>query len=545
MSQPPEQPLVEPATATFDDAATADRLDDAATSDMVALPTISLLFMGVGAVRNLLLTSVALFTVSGGQLTWLVGWLAFLIVPGLVGAILRYAVFRYRLGDEELHLRDGILQRNERHVPYARIQNVDLVQNPIHRWLDVATVRLETASGGEPEASISVLPLATVEELRQRVLHGRRAVSAVGSDAVASDGATADTTRRSIDADLERSLLDVPVSELALLGLLSNKGLLVVAAAVGLLQQLGFFDDPTRIEAFAPIASSWVEQIDPTTWTPWQVGGVIVVVTLTFILFTRLLSAGWMVFTLWRFQLTRRGEDLRTIYGLVTRITATIPRRRVQLLSVRESFLQGLLGRASVQVETAGGGGQAQGPNEQGPGASRLWLAPMVARGDVAELITEVLPEFDFDSVDWRPIARRALRRVLRKHLIAVALLTALAVVVAGVWGLSALVLLPYVWIRSVRRIRRAGWAITDKMVLYRSGIWGRSTSAVPLSKVQTVLITQTPFDRRWGMATVHVDTAGARLGSHRVEIPYLDMINAHALARHLASEAARRSFRW
>ena len=39
----------------------------------------------------------------------------------------------YAFADEELVVRSGLLFRNERHIRYSRIQNIETVQNPLHR----------------------------------------------------------------------------------------------------------------------------------------------------------------------------------------------------------------------------------------------------------------------------------------------------------------------------------------------------------------------------------------------------------------------------
>ena len=50
--------------------------------------------------------------------------------------------------------------RRVRHIPYSRIQNIDAVQNVLHRVLGVAEVNIETGGGDAAEAKMSVLPLA-------------------------------------------------------------------------------------------------------------------------------------------------------------------------------------------------------------------------------------------------------------------------------------------------------------------------------------------------------------------------------------------------
>jgi membrane protein YdbS with pleckstrin-like domain len=64
-------------------------------------------------------------------------------------------------------------------------------------------------------------------------------------------------------------------------------------------------------------------------------------------------------------------------------------------------------------------------------------------------------------------------------------------------------------------------------------------------SKIQTVSLHESPFDRRAAMASVAVDTAGAGDLSHRVDVPYLARDVAESLSHRLAAEAARTSFRW
>jgi membrane protein YdbS with pleckstrin-like domain len=55
----------------------------------------------------------------------------------------------------------------------------------------------------------------------------------------------------------------------------------------------------------------------------------------------------------------------------------------------------------------------------------------------------------------------------------------------------------------------------------------------------------ESPFDRRWSMARVRVDTAGASERSVRVDIPYLPADVAVRLQQRLAAGAARTDFRW
>jgi len=97
-------------------------------------------------------------------------WMMLFLIPAAIVAVVRYLTFRLRYEGEELVIQSGLIFRNERHIPYARIQNLDAVRNPGHRLCGVAEVRVETGGGQTPEATISVLHETVFEEMRRRVL---------------------------------------------------------------------------------------------------------------------------------------------------------------------------------------------------------------------------------------------------------------------------------------------------------------------------------------------------------------------------------------
>jgi putative membrane protein len=136
----------------------------------------SLLFNMADEVKQFAIPAAAVvFSADGWKgLLWGAGVLAL----GAVFAVGKYLTFRYRYGESELIIRSGLFFKQERHIPYSRIQNVDTRQNLLHRALGVQTVVLETASGGTPEAVINVLPDSAVAEMRQRVFAKPRAADA-------------------------------------------------------------------------------------------------------------------------------------------------------------------------------------------------------------------------------------------------------------------------------------------------------------------------------------------------------------------------------
>jgi putative membrane protein len=497
-------------------------------------------------------------------------WMLPAIVPVALLSLSRYLTLRYRFEAHEMVIRSGLLFRNERHVPYDRIQNLDAVQNVLHRLFKVVEVRVETGGAKEAEAKLSVLSLAAFEEMRGRVL-GERAAAArsgeaqtAGEPRVSAPAGTA-AAATAVAAPAEALLLELPLREQVLCGLIDGRGGVILAAGFGLLWELGLMDrftgdwfggDMSGRRFFRSLAESLFGDGGLALFQVAQAAGV--VFALLGVL--RFSSVAWAVLRLHGFRLSRAGEDLRIEMGLLTRISATIPLRRIQTLTVREGPLHRLFGRVSVRVETAGGdggGGGSGGSGESGKGAGaaaqREWIAPLLRREALPGLLRELLPDLDPTALaepGWQAVHPRAFRRVLKRWLL-VTLPLALPGLAVGWWG--PLVLLPllvlWAWVGARGTVARLGWAVISEekggAVLSRSGWLWRRTSIVRFGKIQAVALHESPWDRRAAMARVRVDTAGAGESSHGVNIPYLARETADGLSRRLAGEAAGTSFRW
>jgi putative membrane protein len=455
-----------------------------------------------------------------------------LLIPYAFVVVVRYLTFNYTFGDGELVIRSGLYFKNERHVPYSRIQNLDAVQNAIHRLLGVVDVRVDTGSRAEADATLSVVSWPAYEEMRRRVLDER----SVARGREATDGAA------------DHTILALRPRDLAVLGLIENQAAVLVAAAVGLLWETGMLEravsrigiDVTSQGVLRRLVVSFFRDGTLAFSDVFRVGAAIV----GLLIVLRILSVIWAIVRLYGFRLTRVGADLRTDYGLLTRVSATVPRHRIQTLTVRRGLFHRWFDRASVKVETAGGqaAGDAAGQSSRG----RESLAPIINEPDLPALLRHVLPDLNLEDPTWHGPAPGAFGREVRARLV-LALVGALLSVFVLEWSAVAVLALfaAWGWISARTYVAHLAWAVIDGAVLFRTGwIWRRLTIA-RVSKVQAVSMTQSPFDRRHRMASLRVDTAGAGDASHRVDIPYLKVETATELFAHLGTAAARTAFRW
>ncbi len=481
----------------------------------------SVIFRVVPHARALIVPGLAiLFVARGGG--WQ-AWLMLLFIPSVAYELFQYFTYRYELHPGELVVRSGLLWKQERHIPVGRIHALDSTRGPLHRLFRVAEIRVETAGGEKPEATLRVLSQAHGERLRAALRAARAAEGA--ADAAEGDGAA--------DQPDENVILRLDLPDLIRLGMVSMRGAAAAAVLVGLAWEFDLFDQLSIFDNIRRIAESL------------PAGRLAFLVALTVITVPTLLvvvSIVWSIVRLHGFTLAERDDDFRLTCGMLTQYTATIPRRRIQLVSVIDSPIRRLFGRVSVRVETAGGSAELEEKKIIG----QKWFIPLLPAEDLAPVVRAVTPRLDLGALDWRPLSPRAFRRRAKVGVIVGLLPAALAGVFLWPWGLLvALVSVPLMlWLERLA-LRRSGYALFDEGVAYRSGILTRRTTATFFNKIQSVTLAESPFDRRRDMATIDVDTAGAGAAGHRVRISYIDRPDADRLYETMSARAERTSLTW
>ena len=462
-------------------------------------------------------------------------WYMALFVPAVLTSLIRYFTKRYELTEDHIVVREGLVFKSTRHIPYPRVQNIDTVQNPLHRLFGVVEVRLETASGQEPEAIFRVLSIAKLDEIRDGVFARRRsrgADPAVDAPASALDPAVGDEEAAPVPEHAPSppsSFFRMRPLDVAYFGFLSQKG---IALFFGLLFLVWEFDLWDRLRERLPFDPE--ELPDRFSWWHWGALG------LALLLVLQALTVVWAFVTLHDFHIARVGDDLRTTCGLWTRQTATLPRQRIQFLQVRQGWLQRRFGKMAVRALTAGGDSTSESQ------VSRKWLVPIASATGLRRILREVQPELELERRFWTGVHPRARRRLFFRWWVVSWFPVAILARDSWLWaGVAFGVLTLLAWLAAGKRARRLGFSLGRSAVYMRDGVLTHVRNAVRFTKIQSVSVVRSPFDKRHGMATVRVDTAGNEQSELSFHMPYLRLPDAIRLARSLRREAASTRFTW
>jgi putative membrane protein len=160
-------------------------------------------------------------------------------------------------------------------------------------------------------------------------------------------------------------------------------------------------------------------------------------------------------------------DGLRIDHGLLDRTHETVPPGRVQTVRIVEPLLWRRRGWVRIELDVAG--------------SANSVLVPVAPREVADAVVARVLPGV---AVPATAALSRPPRRAGR--------------------------CVPYWW-------RGYGIAVTDAVFAARHGLLRRSVALVPHAKVQSVRLTQGPWQRLWRLADVHVDTGAGKTVTARL----------------------------
>ncbi len=431
---------------------------------------------------------------------YLVPVLGVIIGFNLLGAWLGWVRLRYRVGDNDVRLEQGIISRSARSVPYERIQDVSLEQKLIPRLLGLVEVKFETGAGGKEELKLAYVSEAEGEKLRETV---RALVEGDTPASAASD--IADPTAQAVAEPAGRTLFAMDTARLFTFGLF-NFSLVVFAVLLGALQQLEFllpFDAWDYIaDIFRDDRIADAGALVKGYGTAAQILAILHAVAAVVVVG----MASGVVRTFvrdWDFRLERTPKGFRRRRGLLTKTDVVMPVHRVQALTIKTGWLRrrfGWYGLSFISLAQDSGGANHD-------------VAPFAKMAEIAPIANEAGFALPDESADWR--------RASADYYFDRALFQAFIPVVAGLvlgfqgYGIPAALLFglaAFLAFGEYYRWRFVRHALDPRQVLSRRGWLAPGYKIASRVKLHSVEIAQHPLARWRGYCTLRFGLAGGAL---------------------------------
>ncbi len=423
--------------------------------------------------------------------TWvMLGFLMLYAVFALPLIVLQYLRFRYWITPAEIVIHSGVLTRRKRSIPLERIQNIIIERSLLPRLLGTSKLKIETAGGTGTEGVLEYVSLDEARDIQQLVrTYQQRRPDA--SEALPAAAPAAEKTA----APTGEEIFAMPFSRLLLSGTFRFSLVYIALIFSGLQYVLDLFNlTPEEITDWLLRGGlrPYAQVAETSPWL-WGVATVVLAVLLGWVTGVLITLTKYYGFRLWL-----EGDKLHRRHGLLTLSEGTIPLKRVQSLILRSNPLMRRFGWYRLELQTMGYEVDQQGYQI---------AAPFARREDILKLAARIRPFTLPESLT--PVSKITIRRTFVRYSLAllVPLLPLAYFFPEALWGLLALPVLLYL---AVLQYRNHGYAFADGILYVRRGVLQQYVWVVPVDRFQVFYGMGTYFQRRLGLRSLVIDTAGA-----------------------------------
>ena len=398
----------------------------------------------------------------------LIGWAALAAFAVLLIIVLAFYVswrmHTFRITDEVVEVRSGVLFRTNRKARLDRIQGIN-IQRPFFARLFGAS-RLEVSqAGNDANVKLEYLASSAAEDLRHEIL--RRASGTRRASVVRQTDEAGSIVERRVNDFLAPELDPNAAEPDSIVRMTAGR-------LIGSILLSGFSVWIVLIGIAAVVGSSFQEEIGFVGLVP-LIPGAIGVASFYIQRFTKSL----------RFSIAGTPDGLRVGFGLLSTSSETLPPGRIHSIQITQPLLWRMPGWWEIKVNRA-----SHSSTGGAAGQQNTTLLPVGTLDDVRRVLALVLP----DLVEVEELAVRGLT----------------AKGAAGGFTASPRRASVVRWLSW----RRNGFALADAAVLLRTGAIWRSLVIVPHARMQSVSVEQGPVLRMLRLAAVHAHTVSGPISA-------------------------------
>lgn len=419
----------------------------------------------------------------------------------VVLVFLQWVFFTYRIEQNRLSIRSGIIKRKRLSVDFDRVQGIKLNQNPLFKLFKVYSLTMDTAGSTQEEVSLPGISTDEVSYLRKLVDKTTPAKIAEEQSKTESNLLSLDTRTLVITGLCSNALIFLAVIVAPLFSVPDNPVLgLVERYIFNGLESLfiWIFSKPLLI-AFLLLIGLGV--------------GVLSILAGLSILGTIIRYHGY--------TLIYRADRYLSKAGLLTSYEQSMAKQKIQLIRIEQNLRQQFFKTGSFNLT------QAASRDQTGRKNFRI---PNVDRGAFKVLLKHILPDYgDIEDSGFQAIHRSYTSRYFLYFVVTPTLATCVTLFfIFGTVSLFTLMLLPPGFLLVKLAHHRWGYQDLGACFAQRHGLFSKRYFLFEKRRCQRITISQSPYQRRKNLANLSF-----YLASGVVTVPFLPLEKA----KHLQNE--------
>ena len=429
-------------------------------------------------------------------------------------AFLSFKVYRYRLTDNSIEIRSGVLHKTHLNLPFERVQNVKIEQPIYYRLSGHACLQLDTAGSAKNEAKLIAIKLEIAQQLKEKIQqHVVEQTEALPSD----------TLKNEQIPNKEQLLNKRQLSDLVIHGITSNRIWILLGGLAP------FYDNiiSTIADGLTKIGLDIEGLFSLETHSFLEVALYALSLTMLVMLLLVGFSIAGAIISFYGYTLSKLGDKYIRRSGLLTKHEVSMRLSRLQMIIRKQDWLDLLLNRINLKLEQNSSMGQNFDPSARN---SKI-IVPSVKPDECHAIIDDAYPNNHLteliENKRFLAISRRFIFRKMGLIYGPILMLAILVSTFADKYNLVAIFAMSLLLVCGlvVLRWKRWGIAYDQEFIYVRKGLVGVDYYCFPSFKIQ-----QCQFKQSVMMKGRHLASVKFILASGSVTIPMIDENLAYQL---------------
>ncbi|TFE01981.1 PH domain-containing protein [Jeotgalibacillus salarius] len=461
---------------------------------------------------------VILVFLNRGEAESILDYLPFFIMGAMIILFLFLGVikwwrFKYWLEEGELRIEQGLFVKKKRYIPFERIQSLNYTEGILHRPLKLVKIKVETAGSSasqESEAELTAITKEEADELNRIISAAKKKLKEGNTEEFDGDTSIVE------EQPEERVLYKMSAKDLIVMATTSGGAGVVLGGVLIFLSQFG---------EFIPYEAVFEELVDIV-----ETGFLLAGVAAVFVFLIAWLIAVGMTFLRYAdFTVKLVDKDIVITRGLLEKKQTTVPLKRIQGIRFDQNIAREPFGYTSVTIESAGGSVLEKDSNA-------IRLLPMIREKEAFPILNEIMPDYQWKTA-FTGVPKRSLKRyIFWKMLFSLVIIGPVSYFFFPL-GLISLVLIPLAAGLGWLQYKTAGWSASHDQLTLKYRGFSKQIVYMKKKRIQSLAWTQTIFQRRGDVATIHSTIKSFASGSHS-SIAHVAQDDAELLMEWYSPEA-------
>ncbi|MGD6819124.1 PH domain-containing protein [Metabacillus sp. 113a] len=324
-----------------------------------------ILIEAVSFVKNTWFIIFFLFVLRAGENTGWILWAKYLFIAAaaltMIHMVLKWVFHTYEMNGHAFIFREGILVKNQRNIPFERIQNTFSETNFVHRMLGMTSLTLETgANDDEASVKFPIIPKNESARITDFVQNNNRTEEA---------GQTVSNNKSIYFQSTKKDNIKAAFTSLSFFALFP--------ILIALYSQA---DDFFNLE---DASKSAVEYLQQHVWLllPLFVAAMAISVLVGYI---------QTVIKYGRYEISADEDRIYISKGTINTSAFSIQKNKVQAIHIKQSLIKRIFGMAEIKLISAG----STNIGEQETNS----LYPFMAKHEAYELTNQLLPGYRIEE---------------------------------------------------------------------------------------------------------------------------------------------------